>query len=70
MVLPTVDERARGGRGRFGHCAPDGLVAAADTLARQVIDPLRDGQTFANAVEPATSASPIERLANYTGRRC
>jgi uncharacterized protein (TIGR03086 family) len=48
---------------------PDELVAAAAAFARQAIDPLRDGDTFADAVEPAPGASPIERLANYTGRR-
>jgi uncharacterized protein (TIGR03086 family) len=48
---------------------PDELVAAADAFARQAIDPLRDGQTFAAEVEPASDATPIERLAAYTGRR-
>lgn len=48
---------------------PDELVAAVDAFARQAVDPLRDGKTFADAVEPAPGASPIERLANYTGRR-
>lgn len=48
---------------------PEELVAAATAFARQAIDPLRDGQTFADAVEPAVGASPIEGLANYTGRR-
>ena len=48
---------------------PEGLVAAAEEFARQAIDPLRDGQTFAVPVEPAPDASPIEQLANYTGRR-
>jgi uncharacterized protein (TIGR03086 family) len=48
---------------------PEALIAAADAFARQTIDPLRDGQTFADAVEPAVGASTIERLANYTGRR-
>jgi uncharacterized protein (TIGR03086 family) len=48
---------------------PDELVAAADAFARQAIDPLRDGQTFADAVEPNAGAPRIERLANYTGRR-
>jgi uncharacterized protein (TIGR03086 family) len=47
---------------------PEGLVAEVDAFAHQALDPLRDGQTFAAAVEPATHASPIERLANYTGR--
>ena len=48
---------------------PDELVAAADAFAHQALDPLRDGQTFADAVEPDADASPIERLAAYTGRR-
>ncbi|HZN14938.1 MAG TPA: TIGR03086 family metal-binding protein [Acidimicrobiales bacterium] len=48
---------------------PDALVNAADAFARQAIDPLRDGQTFGDAVEPRPDASPIERLAAYTGRR-
>jgi uncharacterized protein (TIGR03086 family) len=47
----------------------DELVAAVDAFARQALDPLRDGQTFGAAVEPAAGASPIERLAAYTGRR-
>jgi len=45
------------------------LVAAVESFARSTLDPLRDGQTFAAAVEPASDASPIERLAAYTGRR-
>jgi uncharacterized protein (TIGR03086 family) len=48
---------------------PEELVAAVDAFARQTLDPLRDGQTFAAAVEPADGATPIERLAAYTGRR-
>jgi uncharacterized protein (TIGR03086 family) len=48
---------------------PVELVAAADTFAHQALDPLRDGQTFAAATEPAADASPIERLAAYTGRQ-
>jgi uncharacterized protein (TIGR03086 family) len=48
---------------------PDELVDAAFGFARQSVDPLRDGNTFASAVEPTKGASPIERLANYTGRR-
>ncbi len=48
---------------------PDHLVAEVASFARQAVDPLRDGQTFAAAVEPAADASPIQRLANYTGRR-
>lgn len=48
---------------------PGALVAAADAFARTALDPLRDGQTFADAVEPGADTSPIERLAAYTGRR-
>jgi uncharacterized protein (TIGR03086 family) len=48
---------------------PNELVAAADAFAREALDPLRDGRTFAEAVEPSPEAAPIERLANYTGRR-
>ena len=48
---------------------PDELVAAVEAFARQAIDPLRDGQTFGNAVEASSEASPIDRLAAYTGRR-
>jgi uncharacterized protein (TIGR03086 family) len=48
---------------------PDELVAAVDAFAHQALDPLRDGTTFADADEPATDASPIERLAHYSGRR-
>ena len=47
---------------------PAELVAAADAFARDTLDPLRDGQTFAAATEPASDATPIERLAAYTGR--
>ena len=48
---------------------PDELVAAVDAFARQALDPLRDGQTFKSAVEPPAGATPIERLAAYSGRR-
>jgi uncharacterized protein (TIGR03086 family) len=48
---------------------PDELVAAVDAFAQQAIDPMRDGKTFADAVEPTAGSSAIERLANYTGRR-
>lgn len=47
----------------------DRLVAAVDTFARQAITPaMRDGDTFAAAVELPESATPIERLAAFTGR--
>ena len=42
---------------------------AADAFARGQLDPLRDGQTFAAAVDPPAGATPIERLVAYTGRR-
>jgi len=47
---------------------PAELVAAASDFAHETLDPLRDGQTFKSAVEPPTGATPIERLAAYTGR--
>jgi uncharacterized protein (TIGR03086 family) len=46
----------------------DELVAAVDAFARQALDPLRDASTFAAAIQPSIDASPIERLAAYTGR--
>lgn len=45
------------------------LVAEIESYARQMLDPLRDGTTFAAAVEPPADATPIERLAAYTGRK-
>jgi uncharacterized protein (TIGR03086 family) len=47
---------------------PQDLVAAASDFAHQTLDPLRDGQTFKDAIEAAPDATPIERLAAYTGR--
>jgi uncharacterized protein (TIGR03086 family) len=45
------------------------LVAAVDAFARQAIAPeMRDGDTFAPAVQPPAGATPIERLAAFTGR--
>jgi uncharacterized protein (TIGR03086 family) len=52
-----------------GYDPPEELVTVVDEFAHHALDPLRDGTTFADAVEPAPDASPIERLANYTGRR-
>ena len=47
----------------------DELVAEADAFARQAIAPaMRDGDTFAAEVESSATASPIERLAAFTGR--
>jgi uncharacterized protein (TIGR03086 family) len=47
----------------------DALVNEVESFARQVLDPLRDGDTFAAATEPPASATPIERLAAFTGRQ-
>ena len=44
------------------------LVAAVDDFAHQIIDGVR-GESFGPAVEPAADATPIERLACFTGRR-
>jgi len=46
----------------------DALVAEIDAFAHQVLEPLRDGDIFKGAVEPPADATPIERLAAYTGR--
>jgi uncharacterized protein (TIGR03086 family) len=46
------------------------LVAEADAFARRTIAAsMRDGETFAGAVDPPAGASSIERLAAFTGRR-
>lgn len=47
----------------------DALVAAVSEFAAGALDPLRDGDTFANATEVPANASPIEALAALTGRR-
>ena len=47
---------------------PTELVAAVTEFAEQSLDRLRDDQTFKVAVVPAAEATPIERLAAYTGR--
>ncbi|MEY2426273.1 MAG: hypothetical protein QOI61_1845 [Actinomycetota bacterium] len=47
----------------------DGLVANVTAFAEQALDPLRDGDTFADANEAPTSATPIQRLVAYTGRQ-
>jgi uncharacterized protein (TIGR03086 family) len=48
---------------------PDALVAEVEVFAHQVVDPLRDGDTFGPAVEPPPGAPPIQRLSAFTGRR-
>ena len=47
----------------------DELVADVTAFASGALDPLRDGDTFADATEAPADASPIERLAALTGRR-
>ncbi len=49
---------------------PAPLVAAVEEFAQTAVPPLRDGHTFADEVQPPPSATPIERLAAFTGRRC
>ena len=47
----------------------DRLVAEVDGFTREAIAPqMRDGDTFAAAVEPPAGSTPIERLAAFTGR--
>ena len=48
---------------------PDMLVAKVEAFARQAVEPLRDGDTFAPAVDLPPSATPIQRLAAFTGRQ-
>jgi uncharacterized protein (TIGR03086 family) len=49
---------------------PAAVVAEVDAFARQAIsDDLRDGDTFAPAVEPPVGASPLVQLVAFTGRR-
>ena len=48
---------------------PDELVHDAEVFAHQIVDSLRDGVSFADAVVPSADATPIERLVAYTGRR-
>src|SRR5688572_21117795 len=38
------------------YAPPDELVAEADAFAREVLDPLRDGDTFADPTEPGSDA--------------
>jgi uncharacterized protein (TIGR03086 family) len=47
---------------------PAAVVSAAESLARELLDPLRDGDTFAEPTTPPADATPIQRLAAYTGR--
>jgi uncharacterized protein (TIGR03086 family) len=48
---------------------PDDVVAAVHAFARNAITPeLRDGETFADEITPGPDASPMGRLAAFTGR--
>ena len=48
---------------------PDDVVAVADGFARQGLPPeARDGDTFKAEVTPPAGASPLARLAAFTGR--
>jgi uncharacterized protein (TIGR03086 family) len=46
----------------------DALVADVHAFAVDALAPLRDGTTFAEPTEVPASATPIERLAAFTGR--
>jgi uncharacterized protein (TIGR03086 family) len=47
-----------------------GVIGAVDAFTRVALtDALRDGDTFADAVEPPAGASALERLVAFTGRR-
>lgn len=48
---------------------PAGVVAEVDAFTRQAItEDMRDGDTFAAAIEPPAGASPIVQLVAFTGR--
>lgn len=48
---------------------PADVVAAVEAFAHQAIaEGMRDGDTFAAATEPPADASPLTRLAAFTGR--
>jgi uncharacterized protein (TIGR03086 family) len=48
---------------------PEDLVAEVDAFARVAISPeMRDGDTFAAETEPPPGATPMQRLAAFSGR--
>lgn len=48
---------------------PDEVVAAVDSFARNALtDDLRDGDTFKVATTPPVDATPIDRVAAFSGR--
>ena len=48
---------------------PDALVAEVDAFAREAIAPHARRRHVRRAVEPPAGATPIERLAAFTGRQ-
>ncbi len=48
---------------------PAALVDEVSTFAQEALEHLRDGGTFGPPVQPPDSATPIEQLAAFTGRR-
>lgn len=51
-----------------GYAPSDALVSEVDAFAHEALASMRDGETFAEPIEPAPTATPIERLAAFTGR--
>lgn len=52
------------------YAPPDALVGYADQVGRGFVGaPLRDGDTFADEVQPEAGASPVDRLAAFAGRQ-
>jgi uncharacterized protein (TIGR03086 family) len=51
-----------------GYSPPHVLVSEVESFAHDAVPPLRDGDTFADELDAPASATPIERLAAFTGR--
>jgi uncharacterized protein (TIGR03086 family) len=47
---------------------PDDVVAAGRQVAEAIVDGIRDGDTFTDAVDAPPGASPMDQLAAYCGR--
>jgi len=48
---------------------PDEVVAVVDSFARAALsEDLRDGETFKDATSPPATATPIEKVAAFSGR--
>ena len=50
------------------YAPPDDLIASVQSFADGAVPPLRNSETFGVAVDAPASATPIERLAAFTGR--